>query len=138
MEEELLKKPNFYQALVSLDTRRALPARNMWSHIEGDIEFVARRIQQLERKIVTIHRIALNISASDADSYLLTAIERLSIPRLLGVIHAAGVFEDDLIIDTTSASFGRVLSSKLAGTLALHRASPPNALDFFILFSSIG
>jgi len=138
MEKELLKKPNFYQALVFLDTRRSLPARNMWSHIEGDMEFVVRRIQQLERKIVTIHTIVLNIGASDADSQLLTAIERLSIPRVLGVIHAAGVFEDHLIIDTTSASFGRVLSSKLAGTLALHRVFPPNALDFFILFSSIG
>jgi 6-methylsalicylic acid synthase len=122
---------------VVIVSRRALPARNMWSHVEGSMKFAVKKIQQFERKGVTIHTVALDIGAPDADSQLLSAIERLSLPPVLGVVHAAGVSEDGLIMDTTSASFARVFNPKVAGALALHNAFPPNTLNFFILFSSI-
>jgi 6-methylsalicylic acid synthase len=55
-----------------------------------------------------------------------------------GVVHAAGVIGDELVLDTTPEAFERVLAPKVAGGLALHAAFPPGSVDFFVLFSSCG
>lgn len=52
---------------------------------------------------------------------------------MLGVVHAAGVLEDQLVLDSTTDSFDRVLAPKIAGGMALHKAFPVGDLDFFIL-----
>jgi 6-methylsalicylic acid synthase len=86
----------------------------------------------------SIHVIPIDIGAEDAHLKLLDALERLSLPSVLGVIHASGVLEHSLLIEATSDSFARVLSPKISGAIALHRAFPPGTLDFFVMFSSIG
>ncbi len=54
-----------------------------------------------------------------------------------GIVHAAGVLEDALLQNLTPQHFARVMHSKVAGSLALHRLSTTYALDFFLLFSSV-
>jgi 6-methylsalicylic acid synthase len=100
--------------------------------------FIVSHIQNLEHKGATIHTISLDISSPTAHADLLSALDQLSLPPVSGVVHAAGVSEDNLILKATSDSLSRVFSPKIAGTLNLHRAFPPGTLDFFILFSSIG
>lgn len=119
-------------------SRRNLPPRSEWQNGTGQMKVVVDKIQELEAKGATIYSIALDIGAPDAHHQLSSALERLYLPPVLGVVHAAGVNEDGLIRDTTSESFSRVFSPKVAGALALHKAFPPTTLDFFILFSSIG
>jgi 6-methylsalicylic acid synthase len=92
----------------------------------------------LELRGATIYGIALDIGAPDASSQIQDALERLQLPPVLGVVHAAGINRDGLIKDSTSDCYARVFSPKVAGTLSLHEAFPVGTLDFFVLFSSIG
>jgi 6-methylsalicylic acid synthase len=119
-------------------SRRSLPPRSSWLQATGQTKIVAEKIQELEFRGATIHGIALDIGAPDAHTQIQEALDRLHLPPVLGVVHAAGIKEDALIEDTTSESFARVFSPKIAGSLSLHKAFPPNTLDFFVLFSSIG
>ena len=55
---------------------------------------------------------------------------------LKGIIHAAGVLDDRIIINQTSDSFQRVMAPKVLGTWHLHTLTEHERLDFFVLFSS--
>ncbi|MDJ0573937.1 MAG: type I polyketide synthase, partial [Xenococcaceae cyanobacterium MO_234.B1] len=56
---------------------------------------------------------------------------------LCGVIHAAGVLDDGLILRQDWSSFNRVMAPKVAGSWNLHRLTEELPLDFFICFSSV-
>ncbi|MEX3612468.1 MAG: amino acid adenylation domain-containing protein, partial [Burkholderia gladioli] len=56
---------------------------------------------------------------------------------LRGVLHAAGVLRDGLLLNKSEAQARAVLAPKLAGSLALDRATRELDLDFFVLFSSV-
>ncbi|KAL1608443.1 Type I Iterative PKS [Paraconiothyrium brasiliense] len=119
-------------------SRSSLPPRREWANVIGRTKIITDKIKQLESKSASIYGVPLDISMPDADSQLLASLDRLHLPPVLGVIHAAGVNEDGLIKDTTSESFSRVFAPKVAGALTLHKLFLPATLDFFILFSSIG
>lgn len=121
-----------------LVSRRALPPRGDWENLTGSIEAAVQRIKHLENLGATIHVVATDIGAPGCSDSLKTALDILSLPPILGVVHAAGVLEDQLVLETTVDSFHRVLSPKIAGALALHSMFPPGSLDFFVLFSSCG
>lgn len=57
--------------------------------------------------------------------------------RLTGVIHAAGVVEDALLVNKTAESFRRVLAPKITGTVLLDAATEDQDLDYFLLYSSV-
>ncbi|KAI1263583.1 6-MSAS [Xylariaceae sp. FL1019] len=125
---------------ILLLSRRALPPRRDWLSVERDSPLynVLEAIQKLEKSGATVHTIALDIGAKDAHIRLQDELDRLSLPPVLGVVHAAGALEDQLVLDTTADSFSRVLAPKVSGALALHAVFPPGSLDWFVLFSSCG
>src|SRR5262249_20913881 len=55
-----------------------------------------------------------------------------------GVIHAAGVVQDELLLRMKTETFQRVLRPKVSGGWLLHHLLKDYPLDFFILFSSAG
>ncbi|CAJ3337977.1 polyketide synthase, type I [Burkholderia pseudomallei] len=57
--------------------------------------------------------------------------------RLSGVIHAAGVTRDALLVRKPRAEFDAVLRPKVAGAAALYAATQDIDLDFLVSFSSI-
>ncbi|TVY21776.1 6-methylsalicylic acid synthase [Lachnellula arida] len=119
-------------------SRRALPPRTQWATASEKLAPILSRIKAMESLGASIHVISLDISAKNAHEQLLETLDRLSLPPVLGVIHASGVLEDSLLVETTEDSFERVLAPKISGALALHKAFPPGSLDFFVLYSSIG
>jgi 6-methylsalicylic acid synthase len=119
-------------------SHREIPPRNQWQLAFANLFPILNRIRAMERLGASIHVISIDIGAEDAHIKLFGALEHLSLPPVLGVIHASVILEDSLLIETTSDSFARVLSPKTSGAIALHRAFPPGPLDFFILYSSIG
>jgi 6-methylsalicylic acid synthase len=123
---------------IVLLSRRTLPSRKTWTSHSGSMREAVQKIQLLEQAGATVYSIALDLGASDAATVLSEKLEALSLPPVLGVVHAAGVVEDQLVLETTPESFSRVLGPKVAGTLALHQAFPPTTVDFFVLFSSCG
>jgi hypothetical protein len=60
-----------------------------------------------------------------------------SMPAVAGVIHAAGVLRDGVLMHQDRARMAQVMAPKVAGAWNLHVATRKQPLDFFVLFSSI-
>ncbi|MBA2319905.1 MAG: SDR family NAD(P)-dependent oxidoreductase, partial [Deltaproteobacteria bacterium] len=54
---------------------------------------------------------------------------------LRGIVHAAGVLDDAVLLRQTSERFAKVFAPKVEGTWNLHRSTATRKLDFFTLFS---
>ncbi|MBF8276355.1 MAG: beta-ketoacyl synthase [Candidatus Brocadiaceae bacterium] len=61
---------------------------------------------------------------------------RNTLPKLKGIVHAAGVLDDGMIIEQNWDRFVKVMSPKVNGAWNLHRFSLGTSLDFFVMFSS--
>ncbi len=57
--------------------------------------------------------------------------------RLHGVLHSAGVIEDDFLLRKSSESFARVVAPKALGTWNLDIETRDEPLELFVLFSSV-
>jgi amino acid adenylation domain-containing protein len=62
---------------------------------------------------------------------------RVKLGQVRGVLHTAGVLDDDLIVLKSASRAHKVLEPKVAGTIALAEALSGVSLDFFILYSSV-
>nr|VFJ96285.1 MAG: Alcohol dehydrogenase GroES-like domain-containing protein [Candidatus Kentron sp. LFY] len=58
-------------------------------------------------------------------------------PPLAGVIHAAGVIDDGVLVQQDVARFDKVMAPKVAGGWILHTLTQDQPLDFFVCFSSM-
>lgn len=60
-------------------------------------------------------------------------------PRLRGIVHAAGVLDDGMLMSQTPERFRQVASPKVDGAWHLHVQTQKQnlSLDFFVLFSSV-
>lgn len=86
----------------------------------------------------TIIPISLDISEAGADSNLAEAIAKCNVPPVTGVVHAAGVLEDQLVKEITTEAFDAFLAPKIKGALNLDKLFPPGSLEFFTMYSSCG
>lgn len=57
--------------------------------------------------------------------------------RIAGIMHAVLVLDDALMINMTAEAFERVVRPKVAGARHLHRETLSQALDYFVMFSSL-
>jgi enoyl-CoA hydratase/carnithine racemase/NAD(P)-dependent dehydrogenase (short-subunit alcohol dehydrogenase family)/acyl carrier protein/SAM-dependent methyltransferase len=81
----------------------------------------------------------LYLSASvDDEKAMAGAIQAASarLGEINGVVHSAMVLDDRRLADMDDATFARVLQPKVAGAIALARATSGLALDFALFFSS--
>lgn len=69
-----------------------------------------------------------------ADGLFAEAAGRM--PPLRGLIHAAGVLDDGILMQQSAARFDRVLGPKSHSAWMLHRRSRDLPLDHFVMFSS--
>lgn len=121
---------------IVLVSRRTLPPRRQWETLKNRFEI--QRILALEAMGLSVHLASVDMAVSDASTRLLTALDNLSLPNVLGVVHAAGTLANQRITETTPEAFNSVIAPKIVGALALHKAFPPKTLDFMALFSSSG
>ena len=56
---------------------------------------------------------------------------------LRGVVHAAMVLDDALVVNQSAESFGKTFDPKALGAFNLHELTRDRPLDFFVLFSSV-
>ncbi|MDJ0897245.1 MAG: type I polyketide synthase [Xenococcus sp. MO_188.B8] len=59
-----------------------------------------------------------------------------SMPPLRGIVHAAGILDDGILLQQNWARFQQVMASKVQGTWNLHILTQQLSLDFFVMFSS--
>ncbi|HYR82565.1 MAG TPA: SDR family NAD(P)-dependent oxidoreductase [Terriglobia bacterium] len=91
-----------------------------------------------ELKEYGAHCMVASVDVSDEQQVrnLLSTI-RESMPPLRGIIHAAGILANNLLVNLDEARFRSVMPSKVTGAWHLHNLTADTPLDFFVLFSSL-
>jgi len=97
---------------------------------------VADRLESLRRRGVCIEVFQGDVTQA-ADVTRLMDFVRADVGPLRGVIHAAGVYDDSLVVDHRWELFEKVFDAKVVGTWNLHRSTAGDELDLFVCFSSI-
>ncbi len=77
-----------------------------------------------------------NVAIEQDVARVLNEIKK-SMPPLRGVIHAAGVLQDGMVLQQRWENFAAVMAPKIAGAWHLHKLTQDAPLDFFVLFSSV-
>ncbi|WP_223278358.1 SDR family NAD(P)-dependent oxidoreductase [Nostoc sp. 'Peltigera membranacea cyanobiont' 232] len=96
---------------------------------------IANQIKQLEQTGARLTVVQADVSNVEQVTQVLADIEQ-SLPPLRGIIHAAGVLDDGVLLQQNWQRFDRVLAPKVQGAWNLHTLTQNQPLDFFVLFSS--
>ncbi|QNP68214.1 acyltransferase domain-containing protein [Streptomyces roseirectus] len=118
--------------------RGALPPRAEWDAVTDPVQ--ARRVatvRGLEALGVSVRVLSLDLADTEAAAAALTP-DALGMPPVRGVVHAAGVLQDQLVDRLDADALAAVMRPKAGGALTLHRLFPPGTLDFLVHFSSCG
>ncbi len=91
-------------------------------------------LQELEQRGAHVTVAQADISVDTEVIRLMAGIDASQ--PLRGVIHAAGVLDDGIILQQSRERFARVLAPKVKGAWHLHHLTQDLPLDFFVLFSS--
>ncbi|MBB4952061.1 amino acid adenylation domain-containing protein [Agrobacterium vitis] len=95
----------------------------------------ASAIDSLRATGVDIRYYQADVSRPDDVHRLVNEIRNRQGP-IIGVIHAAGVLQDGLILRQDRSAMERVLAPKVQGTRLLDAATASDPLRFFVMFSS--
>ncbi len=118
--------------------RTALPSRDQWATIDA-LCGVGQRIaalRELEAAGVAVHVAAVDVADAEQLAAFLQRWRAEAWPAIRGVVHAAGLFGNQLAARMDVEAFDAVLRSKLRSAQLLDRLLPD--LDVFALFSSTG
>jgi len=102
----------------------------------GTSAAVQQEISQLEQAGAQVLVVKADVSDQEDVIRLLSAVKN-SMPPLRGIVHAAGVLDDGMLMGQTWERFSRVMAPKVAGAWNLHALTQELALDFFVCFSSV-
>jgi acyl transferase domain-containing protein len=94
-------------------------------------------VRDLEQAGVRVRVFAADAADREAMSRVLDDV-RATLPPLRGVIHAAGVADDAVLLHQTWERCRGVLRGKAHGAWVLHELTRSCALDFFVLYSAAG
>ena len=85
-----------------------------------------------------MHLASVDVADERGLSGFLDAFRAEGWPPIRGVVHAAGVLQDGLLVQLDAAALNAVMRPKVMGGWLLHRLLQDDPLDFFVLFSSAG
>jgi len=123
-----------------LMARTAVPARDTWRDVPA--EHPQRRLIDELLSLETSGATVTCAAVDSADEEQLHAWyddhRRNHRPPISGLVHTAGVVEDELMVRMTRESFDRVMRPKLRAGWLLHQLFADVPLDFFVLFGSTG
>lgn len=101
----------------------------------GASETAQSVLSDLEQEKARVEVVQGDISNRSELAAILDDIEQ-TMPPLRGIIHAAGVLDDGVLLQQTWERFTHVMGAKVDGSWNLHALTSHLSLDFFILFSS--
>jgi len=93
-------------------------------------------LDALEKSGVQVRVSHADVTREEQMEALLTEIRR-TWPPLKGIIHSAVTLDDGVLLRQTRERFHAAVSAKLDGAWLLHQLTREDALDFFVLFSSM-
>ncbi|MEU2032856.1 SDR family NAD(P)-dependent oxidoreductase [Nocardia amamiensis] len=120
-------------------------ARTLAESGAGTVVLVGRSAPDVraEREMARIAALGTRVETASVDVADRKALSALlarfggELPRLAGVVHCAGVLDDAMLIEQTSAHVDRVFAGKVAGAWHLHELTAESSLELFVLFSSV-
>lgn len=95
-----------------------------------------------ESAIQRMRQLGVQVTALAADAGSVSELEKtLELARrsapIGGIIHAAAVYQDEMLPQCSSGGLHRVFHAKAVGGWNLHQLTLQDPLDFFVLYSSI-
>ena len=120
--------------------RTKLPPRSSWSSLEAG-SHLARQIaaiRELEESGASVHLVSADVADEKQMRAFVEQFQAEGWPPIRGVVHAAGVLHDGLLLQLDAAAMSKVLRPKMVGGWLLHRLLRDAPLDFFVVFSSAG
>lgn len=96
---------------------------------------LAPRLAALQQRGVTITIVACDVTDRDAVARLLDGVRKHR--PIAGIVHAAMALDDALLANLTPARIATALRPKLLGANHLDELTRTDALDYFVLYSSI-
>jgi NAD(P)-dependent dehydrogenase (short-subunit alcohol dehydrogenase family)/aryl carrier-like protein len=118
--------------------RSSIPDRREWDRLaSGTIE--ADRIngiRQLEQLGANVQTFAADMANEAAVNGLISHCLRADQPPLRGVFHAAGITQNESLVDQSEQQMRDILGAKMVGGWLLHRLLADVPLELFVLFSS--
>ena len=129
-----------YQARLLLVGRTPLPQKSTWNaHLKkGDA--IAQRIKAYQELLQLGGEVIYETVDICDDKQLLTIVEKAKTlwgKNLDGIIHLAGTFHEQLVVEETQENLAAVLRPKMLGAWALHQLIKDNSESIFINFSSV-
>jgi acyl transferase domain-containing protein/acyl carrier protein len=101
----------------------------------GASEAARQAISELEQAGAQVVVAQGDVTRRDDLARILAEIDQ-TMPPLRGIIHAAGVVADGVLLQQEWARFAEVMAAKAEGAWHLHTLTQQMPLDFFVLFSS--
>ncbi|WP_427925022.1 SDR family NAD(P)-dependent oxidoreductase [Streptomyces sp. cg40] len=95
----------------------------------------ARAIDEIRATGTRVAVVLGDIATPDVADRLMDAVTAMG-AAVRGVVHAAGVLDDALLIDLDAERIGRAWSAKAVGAWRLHLATPRDGVDWWIGYSS--
>ncbi len=123
---------------IILLSRSCLPPRSQWESISANSRAAQQvtLIRKIEALGTSVYLFSVDVSdEGQLKDFLQTYTEQVGVP-IRGVIHAAGVIQDQSIEQMVFEKMKAVLRPKILGGWLLHEKLSSQPLDFFVLFSS--
>jgi len=102
------------------------------SGAQGAARTAVTNLEQAGAQVIVVQA---DVSQHTDMARLLLDIEQ-TMPPLRGVIHAAGVLDDGVLLQQTWPRFEKVMAPKIEGAWQLHSLTQHLPLDFFVMFSA--
>ncbi|MGW6982529.1 SDR family NAD(P)-dependent oxidoreductase [Streptomyces sp. NPDC054932] len=99
-------------------------------------EAARRTVEELRRDSVEVSVAKVDVSSEEQVGAMLDEIRR-TMPPLRGVIHAAMVLDDGVVLQLDAERFRTATAPKINGAWNLHRQTRGEPLDFFVCYSSV-
>lgn len=95
----------------------------------------AATIAELEEDGVTVLVAQADVAQPEQVRQVLAKVAE-TMPPLRGIVHAAGLLDDGVLLCQDWSRFTAVMAPKIEGAWALHELTHSQPLDFFVMFSS--
>ncbi|MEL6223569.1 MAG: type I polyketide synthase, partial [Cyanobacteria bacterium J06627_8] len=104
---------------------RRSPSTDVQTRLDA-IRHHGTEVQVVQADVTQAHELSQVLETMQSSGY-----------RLRGVIHAAGILQDGMLVQQTWEHFQHVLAPKMLGAWTLHQLTREMPLDFFVMFSSV-
>ncbi|NBD13838.1 type I polyketide synthase [Corallococcus silvisoli] len=92
-------------------------------------------LERLREAGTRVHVAQVDVTDAGALGHLLESV-RATLPPLRGVVHAAGIVDDGLLLHQSEERLTRVMAPKARGAWNLHLLTRGDPLDAFVLFAA--